>query len=219
MHQALAALFAFLLSTAALAQTTVPHNFTAGAPARASEVNANFSALASAIDALAGRVAALESPTLTMASLAGSYRFTSLELGISAASGANASGYLQVSPVRSSGTLTLAAGGAVSVSLTSEATHGRIEYSPAPNHVHAQVPSGTTAGAASGSTVSSSLTRETDPHTVPGTWTLTNGEIVITFTGAGTVRLLPASSRLLIGANLEAGSDTDSYTLDVLVRQ
>lgn len=219
MHRALTALCAFLLSGGVLAQTTVPHTFTAGAPARASEVNANFAALATAIDAVIARVAALESPTLTMAAVAGTYRFASLELGISAFAGTNAQGYLQVSPVRSSGTITLTASGAATLTLTSESTHGRLDYSPAPNHVHAQVPSGTTAGAASGSLVGITFTRETDPHTVPGTWTVTGGEVVITFTGAGTVRLLPGSGRLLIGANREAGSDTDSYTLDVLVRQ
>lgn len=219
MRQVFVALFVFLSSSAAFAQVTPPFTFTAGAAARASEVNANFSALATAINDLAARLAVVETPALTMAAVAGTYRFASLELGISAANGPNASGYLQVSPVRSSGTLTLAASGAVTLSLTSEATHGRIEYSPAPNHVHATVPTGTTAGAASGSTVTSSLTAETDPHTVPGTWTIANGEVVITFTGAGTVRLLPGSSRLLIGANREAGTDSDSYTLDVLVRQ
>lgn len=219
MRHAFTALCAFLLSGAAVAQTALPHTFTAGAPARASEVNANFSALATAIDAVITRVAALEAPTLTMAAVAGTYRFASLELGISAFAGTNSQGYLQVSPVRSSGTITLAASGGVTLTLTSEATHGRLDYSPAPNHVHAQVPSGTTAGAASGSAVSSTFTRDTDPHTVTGTWTITNGEVVITFTGAGTVRLLPGSGRLLIGANREAGSDSDSYTLDVLVRQ
>lgn len=35
-------------------QTTVPNTFTAGTPARAAEVNANFQALASAIDGLGG---------------------------------------------------------------------------------------------------------------------------------------------------------------------
>ena len=48
------------LSSIAFAQTDVPNTFEANTPAAASEVNANFDALATAIDALASRVTALE---------------------------------------------------------------------------------------------------------------------------------------------------------------
>ncbi len=56
----LATAFAAAASTA-FAQTEVPNTFESGEAASASEVNANFSALVSAIDALADRVADLES--------------------------------------------------------------------------------------------------------------------------------------------------------------
>jgi len=46
----------------ALAQATVPNTFTPGTAASASQVNANFTALANAIDNLAARVTLLESP-------------------------------------------------------------------------------------------------------------------------------------------------------------
>ena len=48
------------LSSIAFAQTDVPNTFEANTPAASSEVNANFDALATAIDALASRVTALE---------------------------------------------------------------------------------------------------------------------------------------------------------------
>lgn len=53
-------LAALLLAPAALAQTTVPFVFTPGQTARAADVNADFQALATAIDALVSRVNKLE---------------------------------------------------------------------------------------------------------------------------------------------------------------
>lgn len=50
-----------LVSEAQAASVTVPNSFSAGAPARAAEVNANFTALANAINANAGDIAALQS--------------------------------------------------------------------------------------------------------------------------------------------------------------
>ena len=67
-----------LFSTLALA-ASVPYTFSAGAPAVAAEVNANFSALADAITALEAKVAALESGgKLTAADVAGTYRRISM---------------------------------------------------------------------------------------------------------------------------------------------
>ena len=56
----LLALVGCLLVHTAFAQTQVPNNFAAGQPARASEVNENFSSLASAIDQVDSRVSSIE---------------------------------------------------------------------------------------------------------------------------------------------------------------
>jgi hypothetical protein len=66
----------------ALAQTTVPHTFAAGTAARAAEVNANFEALATAIDALAARVDKLEGGAVTEADVVGSYSASNLQIGL-----------------------------------------------------------------------------------------------------------------------------------------
>lgn len=55
MRHTIAGFLISVCSTAAFAQVTVPHEFAAGSAARASEVNANFQALATAINALAGQ--------------------------------------------------------------------------------------------------------------------------------------------------------------------
>jgi hypothetical protein len=65
----------------ALAQTTVPHTFTSGTQARASEVNANFQALATAIDNLSARVGKLEGGT-TDADVVGTYSWRALQIGV-----------------------------------------------------------------------------------------------------------------------------------------
>lgn len=53
-------IIACLLASTAFAQTQVPNSFTAGEPARASDVNENFSSLASAIDQIGSRVSSIE---------------------------------------------------------------------------------------------------------------------------------------------------------------
>lgn len=50
MRYSFAGLLLFALGSTAVAQTTVPYTFTAGTAAKASEVNADFQALAAAID-------------------------------------------------------------------------------------------------------------------------------------------------------------------------
>lgn len=73
---------AFVLSVAsfgAYAQTTVPHTFTAGTAAKASEVNNNFAALAAAINNLADRLSILEGgdAAFTVPNMSGTYKFIS----------------------------------------------------------------------------------------------------------------------------------------------
>ena len=78
-----ALMIAGIVSTSAgtaLAQTTVPNTFTAGTTASASQVNANFTALANAINNLSARVDALEAdPSVTVNDLVGkTYCITSI---------------------------------------------------------------------------------------------------------------------------------------------
>jgi len=64
--------FLIVFSTATVAATAVPYSFTAGTAAKASEVNADFQAMATAIDTLATRVAKLEGQ-ITASDLVGTY--------------------------------------------------------------------------------------------------------------------------------------------------
>jgi hypothetical protein len=89
----------------ALAQTTVPHNFTSGTAARASEVNANFQALVTAIDNLSARVARLEGGPVTDADVVGTYSASNLQIGISEV----AAGQGEVEAISYEGTVTFAA--------------------------------------------------------------------------------------------------------------
>jgi hypothetical protein len=66
------------IAPATWAQTTVPHTFAAGSPAKAGEVNANFQALAAAINSLAARLDRAEGK-LTAADIVGTYRFQGLQ--------------------------------------------------------------------------------------------------------------------------------------------
>jgi hypothetical protein len=89
----------------ALAQTTVPHIFTPGTPARATEVNANFQALATAIDNVIARVAKLEGGAVTEADVVGNYQLSFLQVGISQV----AVGVGEVEAISYDGTFTFAA--------------------------------------------------------------------------------------------------------------
>jgi hypothetical protein len=93
--------------SAVYAVTTVPFTFTQGTPAKAAEVNADFQALATAIDTLSARVDKLDGTTsVTMADLAGTYSvqamYTELRANITGSSYSN---------VSTQGTLTLAVNG------------------------------------------------------------------------------------------------------------
>lgn len=87
------------------AQVTVPNTFTAGAPAKAAEVNANFQALASAINTLTARVAKLDGQAVA-ADLVGTYAVNGIQTGLTPGTGGG-----HVSAVTYQGTITLAANG------------------------------------------------------------------------------------------------------------
>ena len=90
-----------LLASSATAQVVVPNTLVAGAAAKAADVNANFQALATAINGLASRVAKAEGQ-LVAADLAGTYTLSRLQSEI---------GVGKVAHYVSGGTLTLAANG------------------------------------------------------------------------------------------------------------
>ena len=101
---------------AASAQVTVPNAFTAGAPARAADVNANFQALVTAINSLGTRVSKLEGQ-IASADLVGTYainRFQS-ELGGGASE--------RVAMYTAEGTATLAADGTGTATGNTELGH------------------------------------------------------------------------------------------------
>lgn len=79
-HIMLAGAMAFALAGTAQGQVSVPNTFTDGTPAVAADVNANFSALADAINDLAGRVDALENDSGgAAAGVPGVYRLVSTQ--------------------------------------------------------------------------------------------------------------------------------------------
>src|SRR4051812_7194615 len=115
MGKGLVALGLVLLAGAAHAQTSVPHSFSSGQPARAAEVNANFQALATAINNLTARVDRLEGAAVTAANVAGTYQLFGLQTGIAP------SGSGLIETITYTGTVTLAGGGTYTGSLTESA--------------------------------------------------------------------------------------------------
>ncbi|ALT77992.1 hypothetical protein [Paucibacter sp. KCTC 42545] len=79
MRKTFIALTLAAIATAASAQVTVPNTFVAGAPAKAADVNANFQALATAINSLNTRVGKLEGGPVTSSDLVGSYTINAIQ--------------------------------------------------------------------------------------------------------------------------------------------
>src|SRR5687767_1265551 len=109
MRHAFAAIALSILATASSAQVSVPFTFSAGSAARASEVNGNFQALVTGINALADRVTKLEGNIVT-ADLVGTYAWSGLQVGLIAGG--------TVETISYSGTATLAADGTLSGTLS-----------------------------------------------------------------------------------------------------
>jgi hypothetical protein len=111
-----AAVIFALLGGAASAQVSVPNTFTAGTPARAADVNANFQALVTAVNTLSSRVSKLEGQ-ITSADLVGTYAVNQFQSEL----GGGASG--RVAVYTGGGTVTFAAGGTGTVSGNTELGH------------------------------------------------------------------------------------------------
>lgn len=86
------------------AQVTLPNTFTAGSPARAAEVNANFQALTTALNGLTTRVAKLEGQ-ITANDLVGTYAVSQFQTELGGAPAARVAVYT------GGGSVTLAANG------------------------------------------------------------------------------------------------------------
>lgn len=111
MHISIIALSLLILSASASAQISVPNTFAAGDPARAADVNDNFQALVTEINALSSRVTKLEGQ-VTSSDLVGTYTINQFqsELG----DGGHVAAYT------GGGTVTLAADGTGTISGNTE---------------------------------------------------------------------------------------------------
>jgi len=188
------ALRAGLLAAAALAatataraETTVPYTFAAGSPAKAGEVNANFQALASAINALSARLDRAEG-RLTAADIVGTYRFQSLQTELNGGASNNVRVYTF------DGTVTFNADGTVSFSTTD---------------VGAQIRISGAAGAAV--SVTRSTINETNP-TGSANWTL-NGSVLSI--GGGPAWYVADGGRLMIQTGTNTADATSKVILMV----
>ena len=106
------------LSAAVNAQVTVPNTFTAGTPAKASEVNANFQALVTAVNSLTARVGKLEGQ-VTAADLAGTYSLHQFQTELGGGVAQRVATYTS----NGTATVTLAANGAVTISSVTSQGH------------------------------------------------------------------------------------------------
>ncbi len=204
---------------------SVPHTFQAGQPARAAEVNANFAALVTAVTALENRVTALENPPApTVASVAGTYKYDSLGVGLKEGTSENAT----VSGEKFAGTITLNANGTFTGSLSGDETNARVNSVVAgTNHFHSisgGPPNSTNSAALPGPVTNTQLfvTRDSDTESPAGTWSIVGGEVVVNSNGGEVIKFLPASSKLLIGVSREAsapGDIEDFYIVNILVKQ
>lgn len=211
---------------AAAHAASVPHTFQPNTPARAEEVNANFAALVSAVTALENRMTAVEGGGAppTVASLAGTYSYQSLELGVQQTGGGGNQG-AKVTGSRFAGTITLNANGTFTVSTSGDDTVAQVDSFPVSPHLHTLPPpssgsTGTTATNATDTDVG--VSREIDADSGGGNWTLTAGEVVATSSGGEVTRLRPVAGKLLIGVNREfstSGDIEDFYVLSILVKQ
>jgi|CXWL01.1.fsa_nt_gi hypothetical protein len=185
--------FSFTACSAAYAATTVPFTFVAGHGAKASEVNANFEALAAAIDvqveinkvqaaeiaALAARVTKLDTPSaVTAADLVGTYSVIGYRTQLTAGS---------VAVISDNGTIQLFANGTGTISSSSTISQPGAGWPQSPAPVNYSV---------------SSLSRSF-------TWSLINGQVSL----LGGLFAIASGGRLLVS---EADSKVDGVA--ILVR-
>lgn len=219
----------FILSGTVFAQTTVPHTFTAGTAAQASEVNANFAALVAAINALES----VNTP-LTAADVAGTYQL----LAIASMTGSLATTKKAASASETNnGTLTFNVNGNFTGVITSRSNEFNVKGQdcvnsatstdiafPGLNTQHAHGYSASLCN--QDSTVFLSQAVNDLNQAISGTWALNAGTSTITVTPAAESALLVyISKRGGVGFAVEVSDNTNASTpgrrfgLSVLVKQ
>lgn len=212
-----------VLSNTASAQTTVPNTFTAGSPAKAAEVNANFQALVTAINSLGARVDSVSTRvdsvtarvgklegTLTATDVAGTYALYGLQTDVipSAVSGMNEG---QMEAISYSGTAILTAtstlGGTLTLSTTESTNALRWLFEPFGG---GNTPTGAPLGK-----LTLNRTFTGTPGSTPGTWTFA-ADGTLTLSTGGTWSGV-AGGRLFV-TSISRSSDGSNVLL-VLVRK
>ncbi|HEY8154201.1 MAG TPA: hypothetical protein VII72_08755 [Myxococcota bacterium] len=192
------------MAVASSALAAVPYTFANGQPADATQVNANFNALVTAIDALNDRVAALESST--PASLVGTYDYFEVKTDVDSL-GANSYG---IAGGGSSGTVVLNADGTGSINVTSQ--YRQLVFSDQSLLV------GDVGNGGSVSIHSTDVGQNNSPETVSlsMTWALSNGILTVT-TGDGDTSFAVAGKILVHGISSTDGEGHNGIAL--LVRR
>lgn len=222
---------------------SVPNTFTAGAPARASEVNANFAALVTAVNALEAKVATLETKVtaleaangpLTMADVVGSYHL----MGIKTKTGSKAVDRRFKSGSSSTeGTVTFSGNGTFTASIAqkSDEFSGKAQKckSVAADTSDTSVSSFgvhhhqyTAAGCDEAADAFNSSVQDQPAQVQGGTWTLNAQARTITLTPSGETPLTAYFSKsggvaflLTVDPENDPSNPGRSYSLEVLVRQ
>ena len=234
MRNMIAAVLLLGLGTAHAA--SVPNTFTAGSPARAADVNANFAALVTAVTTLENKVAALEAANgpLTTADVVGSYHL----MGIRTKTGSKASDRrFKSGSAASEGTVTFAANGTFTASIgqKSDEYSGKAQkcQSGAANTSDTAVSSFgshhhqyTAANCDQNADAFNSSAQDEPASAQGGTWTLNaqNNTITVAPTGEPSITLFVArKAGLAFVVTVDPDNDPSNpgrgYSLEVLVKQ
>lgn len=189
-------------STTGVAQTTLPYTFTAGTAAKASEVNANFQALLTAINRLEGAV--------TPAGIPGTYALSALGFLISSSPQVGTSSNVgRVEQNLTSGTAVLNADGTLSLSMTTS-NNSALKFD------FFQTTMNSTPVVQQASVVTQ--TNNSPPGVIGGTWTLSGNTLTINLSDGGTAKFTAVQGgKLFIGVDPQQDSPT-SQQLTILIR-
>ena len=183
------------VNTTVAAQTTLPFTFAPGTVAKASEVNANFQALLTAINRLEGQISAADIPgTYALASM-GFYIDSTPQSGMM-------TNNARVEQISTNATATFNANG--TFILTQETTNGSaLALDFLKNGSNVVTAQAVTQSAA-------------PPPTGSGTWSLSGRTLTVTTSNGGGTFTAAVGGRLFIGIN--PSPDNKSQDLHVLIR-